>query len=133
MNQGTYATLAGSALFVIAACGGTIADDSRDGGQTPPRPTTTLADVCKKACPNDPDPTQAQIDACLSGKDTSGQGCQTEYLALVLCAGGRAICKDGKTDPSATFQAITAACGGELERYQRCVVRGFDGGLRPPG
>ncbi len=135
MKAKTYVTLAGGGLLVLTACGGTIADDSRDGGPTSSttRPGVTLADVCKKACPADPDPPKAQIDACLSGKDASGQGCDKEYLALLLCAGGRSVCKDGKTDPNATVQIITSTCAAELFRYQGCVTAGFDAGLRPPG
>jgi hypothetical protein len=139
MNRRTYATFATAlvALFGPSACGGTIADDSKDGGTTGTRPSVTLAEVCKKACPADPEPSRDQVEACLTGKDPSGQRCDTEYLAIALCAGGKSVCKDGKTDPSATVQIITSACGAEFQRYQLCVLAGaatgFDAGPRPPG
>jgi hypothetical protein len=68
-----------------------------------------------KACPNDPDPTQTQIDQC--------KKCQAEASALADCSKGKVTCTaDGKTDPAGGL-ALALACPQQIANYQQCIQK----------
>ena len=113
--------------LVASACGGRI--EEADGGSAGSNPTVVSEAACTKACPSDPDPPPSAVETCRSGKDPSGTGCDSEYVAVLNCAAGLVVCKDGKTDPAASANAVLAKCSAGFLGYQACVVKGFDGGL----
>jgi len=134
----TRAFVAASAVgFMVVACGGKIEGEGGDGtpGSTSSSAPGVLApNACEKPCPNDPAPPASAVDQCKRGEDPSGAACRNEYVALVNCAAGKVVCKEGKTDPQASAEALIGACTGAILAYQGCVSKGFDaGGLRPPG
>ncbi len=68
-----------------------------------------------KSCPNDPDPTQTQIDQC--------KKCQGEASALADCSKGKVTCTaDGKTDPASGL-GLALACPQQLANYQQCIQK----------
>lgn len=65
-----------------------------------------------KTCPNDPDPTQAQIDQCNSNK-TKTDKCAGDCSAYSSCITSHAkdVCgADGKTDTSKAITLVTVTC-----------------------
>ncbi len=112
---------------LVAACGGRV-DDSA-GGSATGSPAVVSEAACKRACPSDPEPPPSAVEACKSGKDPSGAGCDAPYVAALNCAAALVVCKDGKTDPSASASAVVAKCGGDLFGYQACLLKSLDGGL----
>lgn|GEM_PF-6356420 len=112
---------------LVAACGGRVDDSS--GGSAGARPAVVSEAACKRACPSDPEPPPSAVEACRSGRDPSGAGCDAQYVAALNCSAALVVCKDGKTDPTASASAVVAKCGADLFGYQACVLKGFDGGL----
>lgn len=116
-----------SATLAMSACGGRV--DEADGGSAGSNPTVVSEAACKKACPNDPDPAASAVETCKSGKDPSGTGCDAQYVAVLNCAAGLVVCKDGKTDATASANAVFAKCSSVFLGYQACLLKGFEGGI----
>src|SRR5438046_1347995 len=71
-----------------------------------------------KTCPNDPDPTQAQIDQCNANKMKSDSKCSSQCSAYQSCLSSHAkdICgADGKTDTSKAVTLVTVTCKASSE------------------
>lgn len=75
------AALFAAAFFTTAAC------------------SSSSTDCSAKACPNDPDPTQAQIDACKQNQGKQDK-CSSQCGSYVSCLTSHKsdICTNGKTD-----------------------------------
>lgn len=66
-----------------------------------------------KVCPNDPDPTQAQIDQCNANKMKQDSKCSSQCGSYASCLSDHAkdVCgADGKTDPNKTLTLVTVTC-----------------------
>lgn len=111
----------------VAACGGRV--EETDGGSARSTPAVVSEAACKRACPGDPEAPPSTVEACKRGEDPSGAGCDAQYVAALNCAAARVVCKDGKTDPTASANAVVASCAADLFGYQGCVLKSFDGGL----
>ncbi|MFO0639948.1 MAG: hypothetical protein U0183_12100 [Polyangiaceae bacterium] len=119
---------------LVVACGGKVEGSEGDGpsSSTSPAPGVVAPNACQKACPNDPEPPADAVAQCKSGEDPSGAGCKNEYVAVLNCFAGKVVCKDGKTDPEASAQALFVACGSAIFAYQGCASKGFDAGRLGP-
>lgn len=104
-------------------------EEEADGGSTRSNPPVVSEAACTRACPGDPEPPPRDVEACKSGRDPSGAGCNAQYVAVLNCAAPLVVCKDGKTDAAASANAVFATCTSLFLGYQLCVQKGFDGGL----
>jgi hypothetical protein len=73
----------------------------------------------KSKCPNDPPPTQSQIDKCKA--EQMGK-CAAQYNDLGTCTLNQQKCgADGKTDSTAALQAL-GNCANQIKAYQDCKM-----------
>jgi hypothetical protein len=89
----------------LLACGGTIA--GTDGGGV-----SSKAQCSQKSCPNDPDPTQAQISSCETSRDrfdVCASVCNA-YTACVTAHLKETCGADGRTDSQKAIEVATVTC-----------------------
>jgi hypothetical protein len=87
--------------------------------------------VCdyQKACPNDPMPTQSQIESQVSSckaheQDISNQPCFGEREDWLGCLRGQAVCTAaGTTDFNASVQRAQVNCSNQYGNLTACCLR----------
>ncbi len=128
MHARTRLAVGTLAAALAIGCGGRIEETDGGARANAEAPAVFPEAVCKKACPEDPEPPAAGVAECLKGEDPSGLGCQAQYVALASCAAAAVVCKEGKLDPNGTATALFARCAPALLRYQTCVTGRADAG-----
>ncbi|MFO0639819.1 MAG: hypothetical protein U0183_11455 [Polyangiaceae bacterium] len=119
--------LASSVILAAAlfACSSSTPTTTSDGGTDAGTSTSPSAVNCGlKACPQDPEATEAEKQACQAA--VAGP-CSTTYKAVYACTTPKLTCgADGKLDTGAAL-AVLKSCEKELEAYNRCA-ESTDGG-----
>jgi hypothetical protein len=69
----------------------------------------------RSPCPNDPAPSQDDVDMC---EQALASRCKQDYQALLDCVAAHPSCGPaGRSDP----EAVRAACASEETAYSQCV------------
>lgn len=103
----------------LVACSSSAPTTTADGGTESGASTRFSGVDCgRKTCPQEPDVTPVQVQACEAA--ASGP-CSTEYKVAYACITPKITCgADGKVDSSAALAALND-CAKELKAYNTCA------------
>jgi len=103
----------------LVACSSSTPTTTADGGTDSGASTRPLGVDCgRKTCPQEPDVTPAQVQAC---EDAASGPCSTEYKVAYACITPKIACgTDGKVESSAALAAVND-CAKELKAYNTCA------------
>ena len=78
----------------------------------------------RSPCRNDPPPSPASINQCLTQKALTDDPCYGAFIAFVNCQHSSVVCSaDGTTDAARTGGNVEDSCTSERSQGTRCCTR----------